>query len=56
MVTFVGPQGEFAGLDQVNVLLPRSLAEMGEVDVEIEMNVGGVVPPKYSNRVRVQIK
>ncbi|MGH9839355.1 MAG: hypothetical protein ACREEM_11290 [Blastocatellia bacterium] len=32
-VTFAGPQGAFAGLDQANARLPRSLIGRGEVDV-----------------------
>jgi uncharacterized protein (TIGR03437 family) len=32
-VSFAGPQGAFAGLDQVNVLVPRSLAGSGSVNV-----------------------
>jgi uncharacterized protein (TIGR03437 family) len=31
--TFAGPQGFFAGLDQVNVKLPRTLKGTGETDV-----------------------
>ncbi len=35
-VLFAGPQGEFAGLDQVDVgPLPRSLAGRGEVNVVV---------------------
>lgn len=34
-VTFAGPQGEFIGLDQVNVRLDASLAGRGEVNVVI---------------------
>ena len=32
---YAGPQGEFVGLDQLNVALPRSLAGRGEVDVRL---------------------
>lgn len=32
-VSFAGDQGAFAGLDQVNVLLPRSLAGKGSVNI-----------------------
>ncbi len=31
-VSFAGPQPDFAGLDQVNILLPRSLIGRGDVD------------------------
>jgi uncharacterized protein (TIGR03437 family) len=34
-ITFDGPQGFFAGLDQVNLMLPRSLAGRGTVDVTV---------------------
>jgi uncharacterized protein (TIGR03437 family) len=32
---YAGPQGSFIGLDQLNVLLPRSLAGRGEVVVSV---------------------
>jgi uncharacterized protein (TIGR03437 family) len=47
---YAGPQGQFAGLDQVNVALPRSLAGSGEIDVR--MSVDG----KRANVVRVNVK
>lgn len=30
-VLYAGPQGQYAGLDQVNVSLPRSLAGKGQI-------------------------
>ena len=33
--TYSGPQGTFAGLDQINLLLPASLAGSGQVNVSI---------------------
>jgi uncharacterized protein (TIGR03437 family) len=39
--TYAGPQGGFAGLDQINILLPSSLAGSGTVNVSISVN--GVV-------------
>lgn len=36
--SFAGPQGGFAGLDQVDVLLPRSLAGKGNVTIELTAN------------------
>jgi uncharacterized protein (TIGR03437 family) len=42
-VKYAGPQGAFVGLDQVNVLIPSSLAGMGQVDVL--MSVDGVDSP-----------
>jgi uncharacterized protein (TIGR03437 family) len=47
---YAGPQGQFAGLDQVNVRLPRSLAGSGEIDVR--MSVDGT----RANVVRVNVK
>ena len=47
---YAGPQGQFAGLDQVNVRLPQSLAGSGEIDVR--MSVDG----KRANVVRVNVK
>lgn len=47
---YVGAQGDFAGLDQVNLRLPRSLAGRGEVD--IALNLDGVP----ANVVRVAVK
>ena len=49
-VLFAGPQGEFVGLDQVNLPLPRSLAGRGQVDVAI------TVDGQTSNAVRVNIQ
>ncbi len=37
-VVFAGSQGNFVGLDQVNLLVPRSLAGRGEVDVELRVD------------------
>lgn len=49
-VTFAGAQNGFAGLDQANVLLPRTLAGRGEVDVILSAD------NRASNTVRVQIR
>jgi lysyl endopeptidase len=48
-ITYAGPQGQYAGLDQVNVRLPRSLVGKGEVPVTIRVN--GVA----SNAVTVKL-
>ena len=45
-----GPQADFAGLDQVNGLLPRSLAGRGEVQVLLS------VEGKPANTVTVNIR
>ncbi len=54
-VLYADSQGDFVGLDQVNVLIPRSLAGRGEVPVvltvdgrtanTVTVNVGRFVPP-----------
>jgi astacin len=49
-VLYAGLQGDFAGLDQVNVRLPRSLAGRGEV------NVGLMVEGKTANTVTVNVQ
>ncbi|MEP7273241.1 MAG: kelch repeat-containing protein [Acidobacteriota bacterium] len=48
--SFAGPQGDFVGLDQVNVLLPRSLIGRGEMDVLL------TVEAQMANPVRLSIK
>ena len=47
---YAGAQGDFVGLDQINLELPRSLAGRGEV--RLELRVDG----KAANPVTVQIK
>jgi len=47
---YAGPQGSFAGLDQLNVLLPRSLAGRGEMDVSV------LVEGQEANKLRVAVK
>jgi uncharacterized protein (TIGR03437 family) len=49
-VSYLGAQGEFAGLDQVNIQLPVGLTGAGEVDVEL------AVDGKKANVVRVAIQ
>jgi uncharacterized protein (TIGR03437 family) len=49
-VDYADRQGQFAGLDQINVRLPRGLAGRGEVNVEV--NVEG----KVANAVRIFFK
>jgi uncharacterized protein (TIGR03437 family) len=48
-VEYAGPQGYFAGLDQVNVLLPKSLRGKGEVTVRLK------VEDKVSNTVKINV-
>ena len=47
---FAGPQGEYVGLDQINALLPKSLAGKGEVPVS------AVVDGVTTNTVTVSIR
>ncbi|MBI1761256.1 MAG: hypothetical protein HYR56_07470, partial [Acidobacteria bacterium] len=49
-VLFAGKQGGLAGVDQVNLRIPRSLAGRGDVDVVL--TVDGIV----ANTVRINIK
>ncbi len=49
-VSFAGPQGDLAGLDQVNIEFPRTLAGRG--DVEVALSVDG----KSANPVMVRIR
>jgi uncharacterized protein (TIGR03437 family) len=51
---YAGPQAEMAGLDQINVLLPRELAGQGEILVTVSMEVGDRVVT--SNAVRIAIQ
>ncbi len=55
-VLYAGAQGEFVGLDQVNIRVPRSVIGFGEVDVvltvdgraanKVTINLGGVPRPR----------
>ncbi|MGE0130829.1 MAG: hypothetical protein AB7U82_22350 [Blastocatellales bacterium] len=47
---YAGPQGSFAGLDQLNVMLPRNLAGRGEVGVDVMINGQG------ANKLKVAIR
>ncbi|HMV48878.1 MAG TPA: hypothetical protein PKD31_14065, partial [Blastocatellia bacterium] len=49
-VLYAGPQDSFAGLDQINARLPRTLAGRGEVDIVV--NVDGLA----ANVLKVSIK
>jgi hypothetical protein len=49
-VTYVGAQGYFIGLDQINVKLPRSLAGRGEVEVLL------TVDGKPANPLQINIR
>jgi uncharacterized protein (TIGR03437 family) len=49
-VSYAGPQGEFDGLDQINVLPPAALA--GDGDVKVVLTAAGVV----ANTVHISIQ
>ena len=39
VASYAGPQMDFQGLDQINIVLPRTLAGIGEVGIHLD--VGG---------------
>ena len=47
---YAGPQGEFTGLDQINVRVPRSLIGRGEVDIVL------MVDGQTANSVKLHIR
>ena len=47
---YAGPQGSFAGLDQLNVLISRRLIGRGELDVAVSVN------GKQANTLKIAIK
>ncbi|MBL8204134.1 MAG: putative Ig domain-containing protein, partial [Blastocatellia bacterium] len=49
-VDYAGPQGDYVGLDQLNIHLPNSLSGAGEIEVVLK------VDGKTANTVRVTIK
>ena len=49
-VTYAGAQSDFVGLDQINLLVPRSLAGRGEVEILL------TVETQFTNPVKVNIK
>jgi uncharacterized protein (TIGR03437 family) len=51
-VVYAGPQGDYPGLDQVNILLPKSLASPTPYTAALQLTVGG----QPSNQVKVGIQ
>jgi len=47
---YIGPQGEFPGLDQLNIELTRELVGAGAVDVQLSTAEG------RSNELRLQVE
>jgi uncharacterized protein (TIGR03437 family) len=50
LVLYAGPQASFAGLDQINIQIPSSLA--GKGNVNIQLTAGGIA----ANAVQITIK
>ena len=50
-IVYAGPQGSFYGLDQVNVLLPTTLAGRGEAEIRLTTPEGGA-----ANVVKLNLK
>jgi uncharacterized protein (TIGR03437 family) len=49
-VSYAGPQGDLVGLDQINLLIPRSLQGRGNVEITL------TVDSRVANPVRVDVK
>jgi uncharacterized protein (TIGR03437 family) len=47
---YAGAQGSYAGLDQINARIPRSLIGRGDVNIEL------IVDGKAANTVKVMIR
>jgi uncharacterized protein (TIGR03437 family) len=55
-VSYAGPQIQIAGLDQINVLLPKSLAGTGNTSISCSLGAEGEIPPSVTNAVRLAIR
>ncbi|HEX5230456.1 MAG TPA: FG-GAP-like repeat-containing protein, partial [Bryobacteraceae bacterium] len=53
-VAYAGPQGQYPGLDQVNVQIPQSFGVQGKVT--ITLSIGSIGPPAASNSVEVEFR
>lgn len=49
-VSFIGAQGDFVGLDQINVALPKNLAGRGEVELTLRVDGNTANPVKLNVR------
>lgn len=49
-VLFAGPQGQFAGLDQINIQIPTTFAGRGELDLVV------TIDGKTSNTVKLRVQ
>jgi uncharacterized protein (TIGR03437 family) len=48
VVEYAGPQGSFAGQDQINAVLPHSLAGAGEINVVVTVDGQTALPVKVT--------
>jgi uncharacterized protein (TIGR03437 family) len=48
-ITFAGPQGSLAGVDQVNVRLSQNLAGRGEIEITLITQEGATANPVKIN-------
>src|SRR5207245_3256656 len=57
-VTYAGPQIQIAGLDQINVLLPKTLAGAGNTSISCSLAAEGQfsLPPSVTNAVTLAIR
>src|SRR5205085_9214930 len=56
-VTYAGPQIQIAGLDQINVLLPQSLAGLGGTSISCSLGAKAQIrPPSVTNLVKLAIR
>jgi len=57
-VAYAGPQIQIAGLDQINVLLPQSLAGAGNTSISCSLGAEGefATPPPVTNAVKLAIR
>jgi uncharacterized protein (TIGR03437 family) len=49
-ILYAGPQGEFPGLDQINVLPPKALKGRGVVEVQVR------VEDSLANPVKIRVE
>jgi uncharacterized protein (TIGR03437 family) len=55
-VSYAGPQIQIAGLDQINVLLPQSLAGSGNTSVSCSLGAEAQIPLSVTNAVKLAIR
>jgi uncharacterized protein (TIGR03437 family) len=55
-LTYAGPQGPSAGLDQLNLLLPKALAGTGATSILCSFAAQGTSPATMTNSVKLNIR